>query len=91
MPHTGAPIVAIVIAVVVAAGLAGLVIFSYIKARNSDAIKRTDSNSQTVVEKPQASVSDVDTTTEEVDKALEQADDSTDFSETQLSDTTLGL
>lgn len=90
--HTGAPVAAIVIAVVVAVALAGVVIFSYMKARDNGAINRSDStNTDTVAEKPQASVADVDAATSEIDSSLEAADDSTDFATTDLSDTTLGL
>lgn len=92
--HKGdAPVAAIVIAVVVAIALAGVVIFSYLKAKNNDAIKRQDSasSSQTVTEKPQASVADVDSTNAELDSSLKQIDDNKDFAATELSDTTLGL
>ncbi len=95
-PHlpakNGAPVAAIVIAAVVATALAGLVIFSYFKAKNSDTVKRSDAaSSQTVVEKPQASTADVDTTNQEIDTSLQQANDSTDFAAAELSDTALGL
>lgn len=95
-PHlpakNGAPIAAIVIAAVVAMALAGLVIFSYFKAKNSDTVKRSDTaSSQTVVEKPQASTTDVDTTNQAIDGGLEKANDNQDFAATELSDAALGL
>lgn len=96
-PHkpagNGAPIVAIIIAIVVAIAVAGLVIFTYLKSKNEDTIKRSDSVStnQTVVDKPQASATDVDTTNQQIDSSLEQVDDKKDFPDTELNDTTLGL
>lgn len=91
-PHSGAPIAAIAIAIIVAAALAAVVIFSYMKARNSDNIKRTDTTStQTVTDKPQASVADVDATDQELDSELEKANDDADFAATELDDSTLGL
>ncbi len=90
---SGAPMFAIVIAVIVALGLAGAVVFAYMKNKDNGDIKRDDSasSSQTVVEKPQASASDVDSTSKEIDSSLEKADDTKDFSTTELSDSTLGL
>lgn len=88
-PHKGAPTVAIVIAIIVAIGLAGVVIFAYMQSRNSDTIERTDT--QSLTEKPQASVTDVDTASQEIDSELEKANDSTDFAANDLDDSTLGL
>ncbi len=80
---------AIVVAVVVAIGLAGLVIFAYMQSQNSDTIERSDT--QTLTEKPLASVTDVDTASQEIDSELQKADDEADFAATDLEDDTLGL
>ncbi len=88
-----APVAAIIIAIIVAVGLAGMVVFAYMQNKDSGDIKRSDTpaNSQAVVEKPQASVSDVDSTTQEIDSGLQKADDAKDFSATDFSDASLGL
>lgn len=88
----GAPVVAILLAVIVAVALAGVAVFMYLKSKNAETlIKGSESSTQTVVEKPQASPSDVDTTTKEIDDTLTRADDAADFSANELSDTSLGL
>jgi hypothetical protein len=87
----GAPVLAIVFAVIVAAALAGLVIYTYFKGKNSDTVKRSSSSSQTVVSKPQASPSDIDATNQEIDNSLQSTNDNKDFAATELSDSALGL
>lgn len=88
------PVAEILIAIVVALALAGLVVYVYSQSKNS---QQTDKNSKTttsesaIIAKPQASTTDVDTTTQEVDQSLEQLNDSSDFSSSDLSDSSLGL
>ncbi len=89
-PHKKSPMLAIILAVVVALAIAGAVVYMYLKNKNGE-IKRTDNTTATVVEKPQASASDVDTANQVIDTNLQKADDSKDFPTTGLSDTTLGL
>lgn len=89
-PHKTTPIMAIVAAVVIAIAIAGAVVFMYLKNQNGD-IKRTDSSTPAVVEKPQASASDVDAANQTIDTNLEKADDNKDFPTASMSDTALGL
>lgn len=87
----GAPVLAIIIAVVVGLALAGLVVFTYFNNKNSDKTADSGSGSQTVVSKSQANTSDVDATNEAIDNGLQQTDENKDFPATELSDTSLGL
>ena len=95
MPHksSGAPVAAIVIAIIVALALCGLVVFAFFKAKNDTKLggDTSSSNSQTTVTKPQASPTDVDQTTSSIDQSLNSANDATDFSATDISDQSLGL
>lgn len=85
------PVLVIVIAIIVALGLAGLVVYTYLKDKNGD-IKRDDSTATNqTVDKPQASAADVDAAEKEIDSGLQKADDNKDFPSTELTDTTLGL
>ena len=91
-PHSGMPIMAIAIAVVVAIVLAGLVVFAYTRNSSGD-IDRKDTTGiyQPITEKPQATTADVDETNKEIDAGLEKANDTADFPESELSDASLGL
>lgn len=95
MPHksSGAPVAAIVIAIIVALALCGLVVFAFFKAKNDTKLggDTSSSNSQTTVTKPQASPTDVDQTTSSIDQSLNSANDATDFSASDISDQSLGL
>lgn len=90
---THSPILAILLALVVAVVLAGVVIFMYLRSKDGTVGKADTktSNSQTIVQKPLASVSDVDATTKELETSLSQIDENKDFATTDLSDTSLGL
>lgn len=90
---THSPMLAILIAVFVAIVLAGVVVFMYMRSKTGKVgtADTNTSNSQTIVEKPQASVSDVDATTKELETNLSQIDESKDFAATELSDASLGL
>lgn len=91
-PHHGMPVLAIIIATLLAIVLAGLVVYAYTQNQDGD-IDRNDSTktSQPSEEKTEASPTDVDDTNKEIDGALKNADDAADFPETELSDTSLGL
>jgi hypothetical protein len=75
------------------AAIAGMVVFIYMRSqKKTDPVTDTSSsNSQTTVAKPQASAEDVDTTSGEIDAALDKADDTTDLPASEISDDTLGL
>lgn len=91
---SGTPIVAIVVAIVVALALAGLVVFMFTKGKSKQSAKSaapSNSTSQAIADKPLASVSDVDATTQQIDVSLTKIDDTKDFAPTDLSDTSLGL
>jgi hypothetical protein len=53
--------------------------------------EQVSTSQNTVAEKPQASVADVDNTTNDIDSVLSKLDDNKDFSATDLSDTSLNL
>ena len=90
-PHhkKGMPVIALVIAVIVAVGIAGLVIYTYMKTNNDGEINREDST--TSVEKLQANSEDVDITIKEIDASVTETSDEKDFPSEELSDTSLGL
>jgi uncharacterized protein HemX len=83
------PVVAAILAVVIALAIAGLVYFVYTQSRDdtkSDDTTMTQESTQTA-----ATEDDVDTTNADLDKDLDAADDAADFAESDLSDTSLGL
>ncbi len=90
---SGKPILVIAIAVIVAIGLAGLVVFTFLKTKKDTVGSGKTVNSATTqpVAKPLASPADVDTTNKEIETSLNKVNDSTDFSSTALSDKSLGL
>lgn len=91
---SGSPIIAITIAIVVAVGVAGVVVFMYLKSSNAKKATTnttSGSSSQVLAPKPQASANDVTTTTKELDTGLSQVDETKDFSANELSDASLGL
>lgn len=90
--HGKTPVVAIVIALVIALGLAGLTVFAYMK--NKDSVKpESDATTQqpTVAKTTPATTGDVDTATKEVDTTLQEVDNTEDFADTTLTDAALGL
>ncbi len=89
---SNSPITVIVVAIIVAIVLAGVAVFVYLT--NSGTTKTTTTSktsNQSVIEKPKATMSDVDTTNQEIDKSLQSIDETKDFSSTELSDASLGL
>lgn len=81
----GAPIAAIVVAILVSAGLVALTFFAY--KHHTQAAKPTDANSLKETSDSQAIQKD----SEDIDKAINDLDDATDFNETDLSDQSLQL
>lgn len=90
---SGAPLVAIVVAIVVALALSGVVIAMFLKSRNNSNLggDTSSTNSKTTVAKPLASPEDVDQASSDVDKSLNSVNDDTDFAATDISDQSLGL
>lgn len=88
--HQGIPTVALVIAIIVTLALSGLVVYSYLKA-NKDSKIGTPSSSTEQPTTQSVTSTEVDATSTEIDKSLDAVNDSTDFPEASLSDTTLGL
>ena len=93
--HHKTPIVAIFIAITLAILLAGLVVFAYLKNNRNGNIQRSDNTtSSNAIPAPTVSAvtgNDVNSTSNSIDTSLKKANDSTDFADTTLSDTTLGL
>lgn len=89
------PLVAVILAILVALTLSGLVIFTFIKSKNDTKLgsgKTTSStNSQTTTTKPQASPEDVDQVSSGIDSSLSSINETTDFAASDLSDQSLGL
>lgn len=83
-----APIGAIIMAIIVAGALAGVTVFAYMRSNSTSTDKGTENQDSANSE---VQSSDVDDVTSEIDKSLNGLDDSKDFQESELSDTTLGL
>lgn len=86
--HT--PVLAIIVATIVALGLAGAVVFMYLKNKDTDGTE-TQTSQTAVVQKPAVSAADVDNTSTDIDKNLTTIDETKDFVPTDLSDASLGL
>lgn len=90
--HGKTPVVAIVVALIIALGLAGLTVFAYMKNKNSVKPEYDATTQQpTVAKTTPATTSDVDATTKEVDTTLQEIDNAEDFADASLTDATLGL
>lgn len=93
-PHkrSRTPILAVVIAVLVAGAFGVLAVLAY---RNSQKpATNTDTSQQSTAKEEsteKATPADVDETIDEIDKALNDTDDEADFDDNSLSDTTLSL
>lgn len=85
---SGAPILAIVTAVLVSIGLAGITVYAYMQAQkdNKPAASQTTTEDNSAAESSQ----EIEDTSKEIDKALE-ASEETDFPEDELSDQSLDL
>lgn len=88
--HSGTPVVAVVIAIVIALALAGLTVFAYLKTRNTSPDTNT-TTTQPSTTASKATTKDVDNTSKDMDTALSSVDDTKDFAATDISDTALGL
>lgn len=83
-----------IVTIVIALLLAGAAVYVYISAQENaseTAIQETSQDDTASVETTPATLSDVDQTTQELDTAIDALDDTSDFREDSLSDTTLGL
>lgn len=86
--HHKKPIVAVLVAVVVALGLAGVAIFAYQDLNK----KKTADKAQTLpVTETETTPADVDDVTKEIDTNLNGTNDAADFDDNSLSDTNLNL
>jgi uncharacterized protein HemX len=92
MPHkkTGTPIAAIAIAILVAVGLAGVTVYAYMKTQN-ETKSPYETGSQQTEQPASVTPADVDSTSKEIDDAVNSIDDSKDLPENELSDQSLGL
>ncbi len=79
------PLVAVVVAIVIALGLIGLAVFAYFRHKDMPAGEHHHMSSTEVT------TNDVDNTGKDVDNALSSANDNKDLPESDLSDQALGL
>jgi uncharacterized protein HemX len=87
------PIVAIIVAVVIALALVGVTVFAYMSSKN-DTKHEGDDHEMTEQQSSQqsaATTTDVDDTSKEVDSTLGSVDENKDFPESELTDQALGL
>ena len=82
--NNGAPVLAIIAAVLVAIGLAAVTIYAYIQSQD------TTETTQTVNQAPPVTGEDIDSTEAEVDEALKSTEEA-DFPDSELTDQSLGL
>lgn len=89
---SGAPKAAIIVAIIIALALAGVTVFAFTRGSKK---KTTTSAPTTSTAATQAAVkvtgTDVDKTSQGLDDTLKKADDTKDFSSTELTDQSLGL
>ena len=88
--HRG-PVVPIVVALVVAIGLAVTTVMVYSDQKESPAVKDSSKTPVTAQSGPTAKTTDIDDTNKAIDDNLSTVDDTKDFDDNSLSDTTLGL
>lgn len=85
-PHKNkAPVGAIILAIIVAGALAAATIFAYRQTNNLATETNTAKTEEATTE------SDIEDVSGEIDQTVSELDESKDFSESELSDTTLGL
>lgn len=89
------PILAIMCAVIIAGVLAGVAVVSFTSSQHQDSNKDAGlTQSQSTEQKQQsnsASAADVDKASASIDEQLTSLDDTSDYSDSPVSDTTLGL
>lgn len=85
------PVLAIVLLIIIALGLAGGAVYLYMKTE--DSAKNTQDTSTNVQPQPEAEITpeEVDTTIKEVDETVNGLNDAEDLNANDLSDSTLGL
>lgn len=84
------PVLAIVAAIVVALGLAAVTVYAYMQTQTKDDRKTNSSQSANTAASAEVKKEDVDRTAGEIDNAL-KATEETDFPESELTDSNLGL
>lgn len=85
-------VLVIVLAVVVTLGLIGAAGYMYWQSQSEDATTTsTETTTETTTDDGTVDETDIDTTTADIDEALNSVDDSADFSSNDLSDDGIGL
>lgn len=101
-PHRNNKKFAVIATIIIGILLAGIAVYVYMSASgntkedtkkaNNASTTMTASQEQTTQEtQTPATAADVDATSKEIDEAVQSIDDTTDFSESSISDSTLGL
>ncbi len=85
---SGAPIIVIVVATIIALGLCALVISIYFKSKNDTKKTSTNTSQQTA---SKITPDELDQAVKDTDEDLSQLDDTKDFPDGELTDQTLGL
>jgi uncharacterized protein HemX len=81
------PIMVIIIAIIVALTMAGLTVFVYLKTKDTPSLKQASKQSQ----QDKATSADVESATQSIDESMKSVDEASDFNDTELSDSNLGL
>lgn len=88
-PHkSGAPVVAVILAIVIALVLTAITVFAYLRTKDDTA--STKSPSANTVQ-PKVSAQDVDQTSADIDSTINSVDDVKDFAAEDLTEKSLGL
>lgn len=88
---SGGPIIAIIAAVLVAAGLAVVTVYAYMKTVQKDAKPATNQLVEDAADKEKEEAgAEIDATTKDIDNAIDSSEEA-DFSEQELSDQNLSL
>ncbi len=84
-PRARAPIAAIIVALIVAGGLAALTVFTFLKTQKQTQEKTETTTTQAVMPE------EVDATTQAIDSELNTLNDTQDFDDSTMTDQALGL
>lgn len=87
---TRAPVFAIVAAIIVGGALVAVTVFAFKNSVKEGTPAATTTQQESTVPAA-ATTTDIDQTSAEIDKSLKSLDDTADFPDDELSDTTLGL
>ena len=96
-PHRNNKKLAAIVTVITALLLAGTAVYVYLSANNNtekksaDTTNESNQNASAQPEVEPATTQDIDSTTTEVENAINALDENTDFSDADLTDSTLGL